>query len=186
LTKKKDPVEIGIDYVQRRANDYSTQELKQLLNNRKNDCIQTFLQDLSPTKSTDYSLWKATRKLKQATRPSPPLRTPQGAWARSNVEKAHAFAEHLVKVFQPHPSENTPKEEDVHIQLLEIPYQLEPPINCLKRAEVQKVINNLNPKNHQAMILLPAKPLKSCLPPESNILPSYSMLLCSKVLPGTM
>jgi hypothetical protein len=34
----------------------ATQELKQLLNRNKNDCIQTFLQGLTPTESTDYSL----------------------------------------------------------------------------------------------------------------------------------
>jgi hypothetical protein len=34
----------------------------------------------------------------------------QEVWARSNVEKAYAFAERLAKVFQPHPSENEPKE----------------------------------------------------------------------------
>jgi hypothetical protein len=40
---------------------------------------------------------------------SPPLETSQGTWARSNVEKAHAFAKHLADVFQPHPSENEEK-----------------------------------------------------------------------------
>jgi hypothetical protein len=33
----------------------ATQELKQLLNRNKNDCIQTFLQGLTPTESTYYS-----------------------------------------------------------------------------------------------------------------------------------
>jgi hypothetical protein len=37
---------------------------------------------------------------------SPPIRTTQGIWARSNVEKAHAFAKHLAQVFQPYPTEN--------------------------------------------------------------------------------
>jgi hypothetical protein len=68
-----------------------------------------FLQGLTPTKSNDYSLWKATKKIKQVKKPSPPLRTSQGTWARSNVEKAHAFAERLAL-----------------IQLLETPHQLEP------------------------------------------------------------
>jgi hypothetical protein len=36
----------------------------------------------------------------------------QGAWARSNVEKAHTFAEHLEKVYQQHPSDNEPEEEE--------------------------------------------------------------------------
>jgi hypothetical protein len=53
----------------------ATKELKQLLNNNKNDCIQTFLQGLTPTESIDYSLWKAAKKIKQIKKPSPPLRT---------------------------------------------------------------------------------------------------------------
>jgi hypothetical protein len=52
---------------------------------------------------------------------SPPLRTSQATWARSNVEKAHAFAEHLA-ISQPHPSENEPKEEKAFTQFLDIPY----------------------------------------------------------------
>jgi hypothetical protein len=32
-------------------------------------------------------------------------------WARSNVEKAHAFTEHLAEVFQLHPSENELEED---------------------------------------------------------------------------
>jgi hypothetical protein len=47
------------------------------------------------TESTDYSLWKATKKIKQVKKPSPPLKTSQRTWASSNVEKEHAFAEHL-------------------------------------------------------------------------------------------
>jgi hypothetical protein len=51
-----------------------------------------------------------------------------GTWARSHVEKAHAFTDHLTKVFQLHPSENEPEEEEALIQLLDTPYQLEPPL----------------------------------------------------------
>jgi hypothetical protein len=47
------------------------------------------------------SLWKVTKKIKQITKSSPPLRTPQGTWARNNAEKSHAFAKHLEQVFQP-------------------------------------------------------------------------------------
>jgi hypothetical protein len=94
----------------------------------------------------DYSLRKATTKIKQVKKPSAPLRTSHGTWAGSNVEKAHAFAEHLANVIQPHPLENQPEEEEALMQLIETPYQLEPPINRLKRAEVQEVINSLNPK----------------------------------------
>jgi hypothetical protein len=64
-----------------------TQELKQLLYQHKNARITTFLQELTPTASTDYSLWKTTRKIKQATQFSTPIRTPQETWARSDAKK---------------------------------------------------------------------------------------------------
>jgi hypothetical protein len=60
--------------------------------------------------------------------------------------KQHDIAEHLAEVFQPHPSQIETKQEDALIQLLETPYQLKPPINHLKKVEVQEVINSLNPK----------------------------------------
>jgi transposase len=48
----------------KRLHNRETQELQELLNNSKNDCIQTFLQGLTPTESTAHSLWKAIKKLK--------------------------------------------------------------------------------------------------------------------------
>jgi hypothetical protein len=84
----------------------------------------------------------------------PPLRTLQETCARSNVEKTHAFAEHLAEVFQPHHSENEPEEEEARIQFLETPYQQEPPSNRLKRDEVQEIINGLNPKKSSGYDLL--------------------------------
>jgi hypothetical protein len=158
LKKKEDSIEIGINYENQKTT-HLTQELQQLLNNNKNDCIQTFLQGLTPTESTDYSLWKATKKIKQGKKPTAPLRTSQGTWARKNVEKAHAFAEHFGKVFQPHPSGNEPEDEAL-TQLLETLYQLKPPINCLKRAEVQDIINSLNSKKSSGYNLITGKILK--------------------------
>jgi hypothetical protein len=70
---------------------------------------------------TDYSLWKVTKKIKQVKKPSPPLRTSQGNWARSNVKKASSFTEHLANVIKLHPSENQPEEEEALMQLLETP-----------------------------------------------------------------
>jgi hypothetical protein len=55
---------------------------------------------------------------------------------------------------------NEPEEEEALIQLLEILYQLEPPINRLKRAEVQEVINSLNPKKSSGYNLITGKSLK--------------------------
>jgi hypothetical protein len=100
-----------------------------------------------------------TKIIKQVRKPSPP-RTSQGTWARSNIEKAHAFAEHLAMVFQSHPSENEPEEEEALMQLLKTPYLLEPPIYRHKRAEIQEVINSLNPKKSRGYNLITDKILK--------------------------
>jgi hypothetical protein len=54
-------------------------------------------------------MWKATKRIKQVKKPSPPLRTSQGTWARSNVEKAHASSEYLANVFTRIPQKMNPK-----------------------------------------------------------------------------
>jgi hypothetical protein len=108
--------------------------------------------------STDYSLWKMIKKIKQVKKSSPRFRTPQGTWIRTNIEQVHAFAKHLAEGFQPHPSENKPEEALTH--LLETPYQLEPPINRLKRSEVQEGVNNLKTKKSPGYDLITGKILK--------------------------
>jgi hypothetical protein len=64
------------------------------------------------------------KKIKEVKKYSAPLRTQQGTWVRTNIEKAHTFTEHLAKVFQPHPSEIESEEEEALTHFLEIPYQL--------------------------------------------------------------
>jgi hypothetical protein len=72
----------------KRLLNVATRELTQFLADTNNASFQTFFQDLSPTTSTDYSLWKAIKKAKQATNSSHPLRTTRGTWARTNTEKS--------------------------------------------------------------------------------------------------
>jgi hypothetical protein len=83
----------------------ATQDLKQLPCDHKNADIQTFLHVLTPTTSTDYSLWKTTKKLKTVTQTSTTIRTSHGTWAQTNAEKAKAFTQHLASVLQPHPTD---------------------------------------------------------------------------------
>jgi hypothetical protein len=123
--------------------------------------IQSFLQDLQPTAAADYSLWKATKTLKHITQPSPPIRTHLGTWASSNIHKAHAFAHHLAEVFQPHPSENLPEEEEAITPFLETPYQLEPPIPSISRTEVHAISSNLHPKKSSGYDLLTGRILQA-------------------------
>jgi hypothetical protein len=76
---------------------------------------------------------------------------------------AHAFTEHPADVFQLHPSENEPGKEEGLIQLLDMPYQQELPVNCIERAEVREVISSLNPKKLSGYNLIIDLFLKNCL-----------------------
>lgn len=79
----------------------SSNELKDLIKNFTNDNLQAFLCNLTPSSDTNYSLWKATQKLKRPRSQIPPIKKNNEDWARSDKEKASIFAEHLSKVFQP-------------------------------------------------------------------------------------
>jgi hypothetical protein len=116
-------------------------KLKELLNNNKNDCIQTFLQGLKPTESNDYSLWKVTKKIKQVKKPSPRHKK----LGQEATSTKHTLSVTLRKYFSCIPHKMKPKTKG-HLSNFWRPHQLEPPINCLKRDEVQEVINSLNLK----------------------------------------
>jgi hypothetical protein len=59
---------------------------------------------------------------------------------RTYADRAQAFANHLASVVQPHPPEPDSLLEDTLTSFLETPFQLKPPIQRLKRPEVQAII----------------------------------------------
>lgn len=59
------------------------------------------MRELSTDKAINYSLWKATRKIKRPVIQTTPLRKNDGTWGRTNEEKSKMFANHLEKTFQP-------------------------------------------------------------------------------------
>jgi hypothetical protein len=80
--------------------------------------------------------------------------------ARTNADKEQAFVNHLASVFQPHPHEPDSLPEDTLTSFLETPFQLEPPIQRLKRSEMQAIIKNLPPKKSPGYDLMTGKILK--------------------------
>lgn len=136
----------------------ATRELKTMLKNMKNESVQNYLENLSATQNTDYSLWKATSKLKRPTSNIPPIRKNDGTWARNDREKAETFAQHLVKVFTPFERNITQEEENVITSFLESPYQMSTPIKSIKIAEVEHIIQyQLNLKKAPGYDLITGK-----------------------------
>lgn len=138
-----------------------TRQLKDLLNNHKNDSIQKYLKGLTATEATEYALWKATQKINRPQLLNPPIRKENNQWAKSDEEKAETFACHLEKVFQPNPPNN---DNDIEAQLLtdlESPYQLELPAEKFTIAQVNSIIKtNLNPRKAPGYDLITGKVLQ--------------------------
>ena len=130
-----------------------------MLFEEKDENIRNYLENLTPTEATDYSLWKADR----TRRPQPffpPIRRENGSWARSDSEKATLFAEHLYKTFQPLESNITEQEENSLLKNTQLSTE-ENPAKSVNVKEVQRVIRNLKDKKPQDTIVLLVKYLKN-------------------------
>jgi hypothetical protein len=58
-----------------------TRKLKDQIKRFKEEAFETYLQSLTVAADTDYSLWKATKQLKQPTQRIPPIRSSDQTWA---------------------------------------------------------------------------------------------------------
>ncbi|KAG5322722.1 RTJK polymerase, partial [Pseudoatta argentina] len=136
-------------------------DLRKMLKSEVNENIQDYLRTLSPTQGINYSLWKATKRLKQPQISVPPLRLPDGEWARSAQAKAETFAQHLKQVFTPHSGETQTDENEIHRSFNET-YQMESPLEKFKMSEVIKTIKyDISPKKAPGYDLIPGKILQN-------------------------
>jgi hypothetical protein len=106
----------------------------------KEGIFQTHLQRLRATVGTDYSLWKATKRLKQPTQRILPIRCADQIWGRSDKEKANTFAGHLEKTFKPN---ELPQNEDLETEIHKAPkepLQIKGPIKFLTPKGIRNII----------------------------------------------
>lgn len=100
--------------------------------------LQKYLQNLDNTKESDYSLWKAVRKMRRPTPYESPIRQQNGDWARNANEKLETFANHLESVFTPNTTTSS-------IDPITIADVVERPLK-LRLCEVNSAIKGLKPK----------------------------------------
>ena len=142
-------------------------DLKNLLYDLKNQGLQEYLENLSASEANNYSLWKATKRIKRPQQSIPPIMDASGQWARDGKEKAAAFANYLDTVFQPYHSDE-PEHDDEVAAFLNVPFQMTLPACKFKLKEVQAVITReINPKKAPGYDLITGKVLqeitKKCL-----------------------
>lgn len=80
--------------------------LREALQKEKESNLNKFLQNLDATEKTDYSLWKAARKIKRPTVYEAPIRLHNGKWAKNSNDKVEEFANHLATVFTPNETDS--------------------------------------------------------------------------------
>jgi len=107
---------------------------------------------------SDNTLWKATRRLKRPQISIPPIRKADGSWAKSDDEKARAFADHLQHVFTPH---HLPNPTDAAITaFLDIPCQMSLPIKPFSSKEVVEALVHTSIHKAPGFDLIAGKVLK--------------------------
>lgn len=145
----------------------SIKDLKKSILEDRNAGIQTYLENLTPTEKTDYSLWKATKKIKRPQQFSPPILKINKTWARTDSEKANVFADHLENVFTPS-VRTIPKEEETSMLNNS---QLEDcedyPLKAVKIKEINHIIKNLKNRKSPGIDNVNGKLLKE-LPPKAK------------------
>ncbi|CAG9783481.1 unnamed protein product [Diatraea saccharalis] len=130
--------------VDKKALNKAIVELRELIKDAENKTITSYLESLTPTRSSDYSLWKATAQFNQPKRTRPPLKLQNCTWARTAQERVDAFANHLSNVFKPNEATNS---EDPEIEaILNQDLQMDLPLKTTNPKEVLKYILKLDNK----------------------------------------
>lgn len=129
-----------------------TQQLQREISKIKNESINKYLRELTDDECTDYSLWKAAKKINKPVQHIPPLRKENRTWARNPKEKVDAFADYLENIFQPNPGETHVDDEPVAFDSVNI--------QLTTTKEVQKLIKNINTKKAPGFDLINGEILK--------------------------
>lgn len=70
------------------------------MQNYCNKEFHTYISNLSLNEDTNYSFWKATKRLKRLAISLPEIKKTDSTWAKSTLKKAVLFTEHLQNTFK--------------------------------------------------------------------------------------
>lgn len=117
-------------------------ELKILIKEANNNALNTYLEGVTATKQTNYSLWKTCKNFNRPLQQKPPLRKHDSQWIRNTQDKAEAFSERLSQVFKP--NEAAPEMDEASIDsTLNQDLQLDIPLKPVTPKEVWRNIKTL-------------------------------------------
>ena len=88
-------------------------KLKRSIREFKNESLNKYITNLTNDARTEYSIRKATKKIKRPIAHIPPVKNREGNWAISTQERANLFAEYLEGVFQPYEDKDCHEDEEL-------------------------------------------------------------------------
>lgn len=138
------------------AFNQAAKQLKTMLQLLVNSTVKRNLEMMSPTGRNNHSLWRATKIMDKPQQSFPPIRS-QSSWARTDTEKAEAFALHLANVFKPNDSQSDESDID---EILNRDFQMCLPIKPTSPREIAKEIRSLDPRKAPGFDLITPKILK--------------------------
>lgn len=163
----------------KKAFNRASEDLKKMICKADNERIQNQMARLTPHKDTNYSLWKMTKNFKRPKIHIPPIKTTNGRWARTELEKSQAYTEHLKTVFLPLPNKYPNHDKEVY-EYLKTPLQMCLPLKCATPREVWEEIAKLNDEKTPGYDLIDAKLLKQ-LPRKAVIFVTTIFNACLKL-----
>nr|P21328.1 RecName: Full=RNA-directed DNA polymerase from mobile element jockey; AltName: Full=Reverse transcriptase [Drosophila melanogaster]AAA28675.1 ORF2, reverse transcriptase (put.); putative [Drosophila melanogaster] len=116
--------------------------LHKALARRKQAQIDTFLDNLGADASTNYSLWRITKRFKAQPTPKSAIKNPSGGWCRTSLEKTEVFANNLEQRFTPYNYAPESLCRQVE-EYLESPFQMSLPLSAVTLEEVKNLIAKL-------------------------------------------
>lgn len=135
-------------------------ELRALLNKIDNDTMTHRIQSLTPNSTDEYSLWKIIKNIKAPITTKAPLKLSDNKWARSDKERAEAFARFLEGVFVPNPVSVDNNNEERVKEYLSGDLQMCLPLNPINPNEIKATIKNMSLKKAPGFDLITTEVLR--------------------------
>ncbi|KAL1122174.1 hypothetical protein AAG570_003579 [Ranatra chinensis] len=146
-----------------------TRKLNNLLKQYKIEQYNSFTASLT---TEDKSLWTTTKRILSYKPFPPPLKNPDGTWAKSDSEIANLFGTHLSNIFVPHPDNPDPTHTRTVLNDLDSPLPMSVPPPAFSPSEVKYAISKLPTKKAPGFDLITSTILRQ-LPKKAILFLTY-------------
>lgn len=133
--------------------------LHKVLTQRKQHQIDNLLENMGTDASSQFSLWRITKRFKFQASQKSAIRSPSGGWCRTSQDKAKVFASNLEERFKPLAFADANQCRLV-TESLETPFQMALPADPVTLEEQKQLVSLLKSKKAPGHDLLDNRTIK--------------------------